>query len=117
MTTGVRAHARLTLVDDPDPSRAWAALASGSKSLLFQFSAMSESQPELVSLGAMVTTSDQRPLAWGEVDREVLLNFWDDAARMHVHEAAEFTVWYSRTIGSGVITAVLGDLFDAPVGS
>jgi hypothetical protein len=115
MTSGVRAYARLTLVHDPDPSRAWAALASGSKSLLFQFSAISESQPELVSLGAVVTTSDQRPLAWGDADHEVLLNFWDDAARMHVHQAAEFTMWYSRTIGSGVITAVLDDLFDAPV--
>jgi hypothetical protein len=107
---GVRAQAQLTLVDDPDPARAWAALASGSKSLLFQFSAASDSPLELVSLGAMVTTSDRRPLAWGDVDREVLLNFWDDAARMHVHEAAEFRVWYSRTIGSGVITAVLDDL-------
>jgi hypothetical protein len=111
MTMGVRAQARLTLVDDPDPARAWAALASGSKSLLFQFSAAPESQLELVPLGAMVTTSDQGPLAWGDVDREVLLNFWDDAARMHVHEAAEFRVWYSRTIGTGVITAVLDDLY------
>jgi hypothetical protein len=108
---GVRAQARLTLVDDLDPARAWAALASGSKSLLFQFSAAAESQLELVSLGAMVTTSDQSPLAWGDVDREVLLNFWDDAARMHVHEAVDFRVWYSRKIGTGVITAVLDDLY------
>jgi hypothetical protein len=111
MTMGVRAQARLTLVDDPDSARAWAALASGSKSLLFQFSAAPGSERELVSLGAMVTTSDQSPLAWGDVDRVVLLNFWDDAARMHVHEATEFRIWYSRTIGTGVITAVLDDLY------
>lgn len=113
MTMGVRAHARLTLVDDPDPARAWGALASGSKSLLFQFTTSPRSQTELISLGAMVTTADQQPLAWGDVDREVLLNFWDDAARLHVHEAAEFTVWYSRTIGRGVITDVVDDLFGA----
>ena len=115
MTIGVRARARLTLIDDPDPTRAWAALASGSRSLLFQFPAVSESQTGSVSLGAMVTTTDQRGLAWGEIDREVLLNFWDDAARMYVQEEAEFTVWYSRVIGSGVITAVLDDLFDVPI--
>jgi len=107
----VRARARLTLVEEPDPARAWAALASGSKSLLFQFSAAPGFSAELVSLGAMVTTPDQNPLAWGDIDRQVLLNFWDDAARLHVHEAAEFGVWYSRTIGTGVITAVLDDLY------
>lgn len=93
MTVGVRAHAWMTLVDDPDPARAWAALASGSKSLLHQFSAASKFPPDLVSLGAMVSTSDQRPLAWGDIDREVLLNLWDNAALMHVHEGAEFPVW------------------------
>lgn len=97
--------------------RAWAALASGSKSLLFQIEATAEPQPEQVSVGAMVTTSDHRPLPWGDVDREVLLNFWQDAARLYVHEDVEFTVWYSRTIGTGVISSVLDDLFDAPVPS
>lgn len=111
MTAGVRARARLSLVDDPDPARAWAALASGSKSLLFQFSAAAASQRELVSLGAMLTTPDQSPLGWGDRDCEVLLNFWDDAARIHVHEAAEFSVWYSRAIGNGVITAIVDDLY------
>ena len=82
----MRARARLTLVEEPDPARAWAALASGSKSLLFQFSAAPGFSAELVSLGAMVTTPDQNPLAWGDIDRQVLLNFWDDAARLHVHD-------------------------------
>jgi hypothetical protein len=113
MTMGIRARARLNLIHDADPARAWAALASGSRSLIFQF-ASSESEIKPVSLGAMVTTPDQAPLAWGDIDREVVLNFWDDAARLHVHEAAEFVIWYSRTIGSGVITAVLDDLFDVP---
>jgi hypothetical protein len=63
----------------------------------------------------MVITSDGGPLTWGDVDRDVVLNFWDDAARMHVHEAARFSVWYSETIGSGVITTVLDDLFDSPL--
>jgi hypothetical protein len=110
VTTGIRARAGLSLVPDPDRARAWSALASGSRSLLFQFSAPSESQQESVSLGAMVTTPDQSPLAGGDMHREVLLNFWDDAARMHVCEAAMFSVWYSRTIGSGVITAIVDDL-------
>lgn len=110
MTIGIRAEARLTLIGDPDPSRAWAALASGSNSLLFQFCETSESQQELVSLGAMVTTPDQSPLVWGERDRQVLLNFWDDAARMQVHEGAEFSIWYGRTIGNGVIVKLIDDL-------
>jgi hypothetical protein len=113
MTIGIRAQARLTLIDDADPARAWAALASGSKSLLFQFAAATESQQdELVSLGAMVTTPDQSHLAWGDVDRQVLLNFWGDEARMHVHEGAVFSVWYSRTIGNGVIVKLIDDLDD-----
>lgn len=58
----------------------------------------------------MVTTPDQTPLAWGDTDREVFLNFWDDAARMHVHEGAEFMVWYSRTIGNGVILNIIEDI-------
>jgi hypothetical protein len=56
-------------------------------------------------------------LAWGDADREVLLNFWDDAARMYVHEGAEFVVWYARAIGRGEITAVLDDLYDCPTTS
>ncbi|MCZ3386473.1 MAG: hypothetical protein LH630_05815 [Actinomycetia bacterium] len=112
MTMGIRARARLSIVDDPDLAGAWAALASGSKSLLFQFPGDGVDQPNLISLGALVTTPGEVPLARGDVGREVLLNFWDDAARLHVHEAAQFGVWYSRTIGSGEITAVLDDLFD-----
>lgn len=110
MTTGVRARGRLTLIDDADPSRAWAALASGSRSLLFQFPTAIEGQPEMTSLGAIVTTSDQAALAWGDVDREVLLTFWDDVARLHVHPGAQFRVWYSRMIGSGVITDIVDAL-------
>ena len=111
MANGIRAKARLTLVAETDPDRAWAALASGSRSLLFQFS-VTQAQP--VSLGAVVTTADKRPLAWGDADREVFLEFWADAARMYVHETAKFSVWYSRTIGGGVITAVIDDLFGTP---
>ena len=103
----MRAH--LTLIDDPDPARAWAALASGSKSLLFQFSTTRE---KLVSLGASVTTPDGSPLAWGDRDREVLLNFWDDAARIHVYSGAEFSIWYSRVIGHGVVAELRDDLDD-----
>src|SRR6185437_13488098 len=116
MTIGVRAQARLTLVDDPDPTRAWGALASGSKSLIFQFAANSDSGQELVSLGAMVTTADHKPLAWGSKDREVFLNFWDAAARMYVHETTGFAIWYSTTIGHGVITDVIDDLYCEPRG-
>lgn len=112
MTIGIRAWARLALIDDPDPARAWAALASGSKSLLFQFHGLRGSELELVSLGAMVTTPDGSPLAWGDTDREVLLNFWDDAARIHVHRGADFSIWYSRVIGGGVVAELSCDLDD-----
>lgn len=113
MTNGVRARARLTLVDDAEPDRAWAALASGSKSLVFLFPAPRDSSDRLVSLGAMVTTLDESPLVWGAVDRDVVLNFWDDVARLHVHSDSEFEIWYADTIGHGVITAVIDDLFGA----
>lgn len=110
MSIGIRAYARLSIIEDADPARAWAALASGSKSLLFQFAGLGESDQELVSLGAMVVTPDQSALSWGDKDRNVLLNFWDDASRMYVQDGAEFTVWYSRSIGSGVITTLAEDL-------
>jgi hypothetical protein len=98
--------ARVCLVEDPHPARAWAALASGSKSFLFQFPADSEFHQESASLGARIITPDRTPLAWGDREREVLLNFWDDTARLHVRETAGFGIWYSRTIGAGVITAI-----------
>lgn len=80
--------------------------------MLFQFPDDGAAEPKMISLGALIATPDEVPLGRGDVDREVLLNFWDDAARLHVHEAAKFAVWYSRTIGSGEITVVLDDLFD-----
>jgi hypothetical protein len=113
MTSGVRAQASLTLVDGSDPTHAWRALASGSKSLIFQFAADFDSRQEPVSLGAMVTTSDHKPLVWGDQARRVLINFWDDASRMYVHEKASFMVWYSSVIGHGVITNIVEDLYTA----
>lgn len=82
--------------------------------MIFQFAANSDSRQEPVSLGAMLTTADHRPLVWGGKDREVLLNFWDDAARMYVHGMAGFTVWYPTVIGHGVITNVIDDLYGEP---
>lgn len=116
MTSGIRARARLTLVDNPDRAHAWGALESGSRSLIFQFSANCDSRQELVSLGAMVTTLDRKPLVWGDVDRDVLLNFWDDTARIYVHGSAGFNVWYSTPIGDGMITWLIDDLYDESLG-
>lgn len=111
MTVGIRALARVSLVEDSDPARAWAALASGSRSLIFKFP--DPGAPEgSASVGAMITTSSSLALAWGETDREVILSFWDDAARLYVHEGTEFSVWYSRTIGRGTIVKVIDDLDD-----
>ncbi|TWE11760.1 hypothetical protein [Rudaeicoccus suwonensis] len=111
MTLGIRARAWMSLNEDSDPDRAWGALASGSRSLIFKF-ADPDAPDGSISLGAMMTTPDAVPLAWGDTDREVALNFWDDAARLYVHEGAEFSVWYSRTIGRGSIGRLIIDLDD-----
>lgn len=111
MTLGIRARARMSLNEDPHPNRAWAALASGSRSLIFKF-ADPDAPDGSMSLGAMLTTPDASALSWGDRDRQVTLNFWDDAARLYVHEGAEFSVWYSRTIGRGSIGKLIIDLDD-----
>lgn len=88
-----------------DPSDFPAARASKSRSLLFQFS-NPEDSAQIFSLGAVLTTSDGEPLSASAKDVPVELLFWQDAAREVVKSGAEFSIWYSRTIGIARIDVV-----------
>lgn len=97
----VRAYAKVTLITDPDPERAWAALGSGSRSLIFEFKNTLSADQEMVMLGAIMTTSDATQLRWGDSNRAVTLDFWSDSARAYIHRDSHFAVWYGRIIGEG----------------
>jgi hypothetical protein len=100
MIGGVRANGLVSL-ESREIDDTWRALASGSRSLIYKFSAGSDGSS--ISFGAMISTEDQSPLKWGDTGRKVRLNFWDDEARLYVYAGAEFLIWYGQIIGNGII--------------
>ena len=104
---GHRVRARITLEPVETTTARWR-LPSGTRSLLFQFTRPGEEKP--VTLGGVVTTNNDAPLAPGVTDLDVLIDFWADEAAAVARPGARFAIWYANEVGRG---DVLHDV-DAP---
>ena len=85
-----------------------APLATGTKSLLLRFASGIEGDP-LVTLGAVIDSEDRTPIAPGDRDRDVRLQFWADTAEVFVSNGASFELYYGREVGHGVVLRVVRD--------
>lgn len=83
-------------------------LGNETRSLLLQFSTETAEVGNPV-LGAVIRRLDGRALEPGIDEAKVLITFWADEARIFAQPPAKFTVRYGRTVGFGVVLAVIGE--------
>jgi hypothetical protein len=108
--TGYRVQAMLTLAPTEEGGLTLP-LPAGTRSLLLRFPAVGEANPELVTLGAVLTPQNGTELAPGAVTETDVL-FWSDDARIHATAGASFDLWYGRPVGHGTVTSVADDFGD-----
>lgn len=87
-------------------------IPTGTRSLLLVF-ASPEHSGEEVKIGAVIDVMDGPALVPGSDEVPVIIRFWADEAAIHATPGAQFTLWYGRPVGTGVVTRLADEVGNA----
>lgn len=80
-------------------------MPTGTRSLLLVFPSLEDPDGK-VEIGAVIDVVSGPALVPGAYGVPVIVRFWADEAAVYATPGAEFTLWYGRAIGQGVVTQV-----------
>jgi hypothetical protein len=83
-------------------------MPTGTRSLLLAFAPVERGAGD-VKIGAVIDVIGGLALVPGADEVPVVIRFWADEAAVYATPGASFTLWYGRSVGTGVVTRVVDE--------